>query len=942
MSRFRWLYILPIIWMIVSGLLYSAAPNLEQLVREHGQISIPGEYPSKIAKDILTENEGFDGSTILLVYHDSQGLSEEKLHQMEEKLNGMVAQLPQIPIERVVTPFDSDEQRELLISEDNTTLLGVLEVDLQFGEISHVREEIINVAKIDGMELLLTGSELIEEDVMISSEEGLARTEIITVLFLLIILFIVFRSVAAPFVPLITVGASYILSVALVSFMVDLFHFPVSNFTQIFIVAILFGIGTDYCILLLNRFKEELIKGENRTEAMKKTFRAVGPTVFYSALTGFIGFGAIGFANFAIYQSAVGVAVGIVVLVFAIWVWVPICMLLLGEKLFWPIRGQLENKENRFWGFLGKLSILRPGWTLVVLSLLILPMILTYNNQTSFNSLEEIDNRFDSVRAFHLVANQFGEGKTFPVKVVFENSDEWNTQEMLPYVELITRELLKINGVAEVRSATRPQGEQVEEFRIPPLVKEISIGLGEVNDGLGEIVTGIEEMANAVSESERELNASISDLHALVDGTEELRSGTAELATGLSKVQQGVAESAVGAAELQQGVSDIHLHLEQLAVNPYLPGEVTASLHQLAFGLQDVSDGLNSLAAGLTEAEEGQSQLVGATNDVQAGMVEVNEAQEEILAGYIEMRDGMAELATSLNELATGITEIEEGLEEINALVNEIALQPANPLEGFYVPKEVLAEEELDAVWETYLTPNKKVASFDVILAINPYSNEAMELVTTVEERVQIAVKRTPLEEERFSVGGLPSSNRDLSMVSDDDFFRTATIMLAGIFIVLIILLRSFIMPIYIIASLILTYLTSISFTEWLFVTVLGYTGITWAVPFFGFVMLMALGVDYSIFLMGRFSENVLDQDIPAAMMHAMKQIGTVILSAAIILAGTFGAMMPSGVLSLMQIGTLVLTGLLIYAVIMLPLFIPMMVTLFGDKNWLPWKGPKQ
>ncbi|WP_198153456.1 MMPL family transporter [Thalassobacillus sp. C254] len=70
-----------------------------------------------------------------------------------------------------------------------------------------------------------------------------------------------------------------------------------------------------------------------------------------------------------------------------------------------------------------------------------------------------------------------------------------------------------------------------------------------------------------------------------------------------------------------------------------------------------------------------------------------------------------------------------------------------------------------------------------------------------------------------------------------------------------------------------------------------------------------------------------------------MGQIGTVILSAAVILAGTFGAMMPSGVLSLMQIGTLVLTGLLMYAVIMLPLFVPVMANLFGNHNWWPFKN---
>jgi putative drug exporter of the RND superfamily len=101
--------------------------------------------------------------------------------------------------------------------------------------------------------------------------------------------------------------------------------------------------------------------------------------------------------------------------------------------------------------------------------------------------------------------------------------------------------------------------------------------------------------------------------------------------------------------------------------------------------------------------------------------------------------------------------------------------------------------------------------------------------------------------------------------------------------------------------------------------------------------MLMALGIDYSIFLMDRFNEY---KEVPVkeALIHSMKNMGTVVISAAIILGGTFGAMLPSGVLSLLQIATVVLTGLFLYAFIVLPLFIPVMVRLFGKNNWWPFK----
>jgi len=88
---------------------------------------------------------------------------------------------------------------------------------------------------------------------------------------------------------------------------------------------------------------------------------------------------------------------------------------------------------------------------------------------------------------------------------------------------------------------------------------------------------------------------------------------------------------------------------------------------------------------------------------------------------------------------------------------------------------------------------------------------------------------------------------------------------------------------------------------------------------------------------MERFNEYK-TKDIQFAMTESMKNMGSVIMSAAVILAGTFAAMLPSGVLSLLQIATLVLTGLLLYALVVLPLFVPVMVKLFGSANWFPFK----
>ncbi|RNA70240.1 MMPL family transporter [Alteribacter keqinensis] len=929
------IYILPLMWIAAAVFLFLQAPNMDELVRERGQASIPEEYPSQTADQIMKENEGTTGETVLVVYRSETSLTEGELERIEETLTEVGPDIGGFQVHEVVTPFDSEESEDLLLSEDGTTILAFVQMDMDFSDVAAIRDDLAAELESPGVDTLISGSSVIEDDVIISSEEGLATTEVITVIFVLIILLLVFRSLAAPLVPLVTVGASYVVSVGIVSYLIDSFNFPVSNFTQIFIVAVLFGIGTDYCILLLNRFKAELIEEKgNRFSAMKRTFKAVGPTVFSSALTGFIGFFAIGFAGFDLYRSAMGVSIGIIVLVAAIWVWVPLAMLLLGEKLYWPSRAGLKPKPSRTWGALGRFAVFRPGWTLVLLGLLIIPAILSFDNATSFNSLDEIGSEFDSVEAFQVVEEKFGEGDMFPATVTLANDEPWDTQTWLPYIEALTRELEKIDGVKEVRSATQPNGEIVDAFRIPVIAEEVADGLNETNNGIEDIQEGLEQLAGELRES-----GSTEGLEELQTGSEGLAEGARDLESGLNEMEGATRSSADGARELGDGVQNIQNGLADAA--NALPPEIAAELETLIGGLLEIEENLSQLSSGVAELASAQNELGTGAGELAGGADEIATGQREVAEAFSDVEDGFREIADALEEINDGLGEIQEGLREMEDVLSEIASQPQNPMEGFFVPEEALASDDFNNVWDNYTTPNRLVTTIDVVFELNPYSNEAMDTIDVIEERTRMALKGTQLEGTPVAVAGLSSINRDLQTISNDDFFRTATIMLIGIFIVLVVLLKSLVMPVYILISLILTYFLSVSFTEFFFVTILGYSGITWAVPFFGFIMLMALGVDYSIFLTARFQEDIKNNvDIKETILYSMEQIGTVVLSAAVILAGTFGAMMPSGVLSLMQIGTLVLTGLLLYAVIMLPLFIPVMIVLFGEKNWWPGKRP--
>src|SRR5699024_7045654 len=195
----------------------------------------------------------------------------------------------------------------------------------------------------------LTGTNNIQDQINTSINEGLKTTEVITVILILGILFLVFRSVVTPFVPLLLVGLSYIFSQGIIALLVKYADFPVSIYIQPFLVALLFGIGTDYCILLLNRYKEELGKDQSNFDAVLNTFKNGGRTILICAITVLVGFAALFFVEFSLFKSAVGIAVGVLCLMIVLFTLLPTLLLVIGGKVFWPSKNTAGHKDSALW-----------------------------------------------------------------------------------------------------------------------------------------------------------------------------------------------------------------------------------------------------------------------------------------------------------------------------------------------------------------------------------------------------------------------------------------------------------------------------------------------------------------------------------------------------------------------------------------------------------------
>src|SRR5690606_31063443 len=112
----------------------------------------------------------------------------------------------------LLTPFDSEQAEAQLASDDGTTYLTQISVDQNQGELKDVRTHIREAVQADGIDTYLTGAGLISDDFSSSTQDGVKKTELIAVIFIVLILIAVFRSPVVPFISLLGVGVSYLVS----------------------------------------------------------------------------------------------------------------------------------------------------------------------------------------------------------------------------------------------------------------------------------------------------------------------------------------------------------------------------------------------------------------------------------------------------------------------------------------------------------------------------------------------------------------------------------------------------------------------------------------------------------------------------------------------------------------------------------------------------------
>ncbi|MFZ4189127.1 MMPL family transporter [Streptomyces pseudogriseolus] len=185
-------------------------------------------------------------------------------------------------------------------------------------------------------------------------------------------------------------------------------------------------------------------------------------------------------------------------------------------------------------------------------------------------------------------------------------------------------------------------------------------------------------------------------------------------------------------------------------------------------------------------------------------------------------------------------------------------------------------------------------------------------------------------------VGGYTAQQVDTQRTASDDRTLIVPIVLAVILLILVLLLRSVLVPVLLVATVALNFLATLGVSALVFEHLFGFSGTDASVPLYGFVFLVALGVDYNIFLMSRVREEALTHGTRQGVLRGLTTTGGVITSAGVVLAATFAALMVIPLAFLVQIAFIVAFGVLLDTLVVRSLLVPALVIDIGPKAWWP------
>ena len=524
--RTKWLVI--VVWIVAVFALSPLGGKLADATRDETASFLPAGAESTRVQELLKDRFPGGETTIgLIVYKRDGGLTEADRAKIARDAQRVDDAIPVTQPAQV--PFSSDAPPGL-VSENGEAAYTVVTVPLNFDRVADWGKETRDLVGDGGggLQVYVTGDLGLWADFEEVFGEVDTRLLLATVLLVLVLLGAIYRAPLIAIIPIVVVGLAYQVATAFIYLYADAGNTVNSNSTGI-LVVLMFGVGTDYCLLLVSRYREELHRVEDKHAAMARALRRAGPALLASGCTVIAAMLVLLLADTGSTKSLGPVsAIGVASVLLAGLTLLPALLTAAGRKGFWPRSSAVAcqpdvdlAQRQGLWRRFGDRVLQRPGLALAATTALFALFtlgLLAYKEDYSIGGF--FKKSVESVEGFDVLAESFPQGALAPTSILVLR-DDGEARVSNADLAAVRRRVEGIDGVASVSEPQRSEDGEIGRIEVTfgddPYSEAALARVDTLRDRVRDLPGGATALVGAGSAVQQDFNdAAARDLRVIV------------------------------------------------------------------------------------------------------------------------------------------------------------------------------------------------------------------------------------------------------------------------------------------------------------------------------------------------------------------------------------------------------------------------------------------
>jgi RND superfamily putative drug exporter len=473
------------VWLLAAILIVSLSPSLSSVESNDQSSFLPKGYESveaiNLAKKLSPQSQ--DGTDIVVFQSKSgQALSAADQQTIKDVVNNISNQ--HLPHVQSVTTSSQELAPNKKVQLAQVTYSGNSQDTDTINAVKTVRDGLNKQLQGTGVTAATTGEESISFDTQDQSNRALKIVSIGTLLLVLFLPAFVFRSPFAGLLPIVSVGIVDSIATALIADAAKIFNFVVSQQLSVIFTVVLFGIGTDYILFLLFRYRERLRTGKHDRAAVSFALSRAGLAILSAALVVITSFSALFFAKFGIFHSmAPGLVICVGVMMLAALTLIPALVAIVQEKVFWPSKAwKSKSMEPTVSKNIGGIIAKYPGRVVaLVITVLVILSAFALGYKPDFSSFSQPPKNTVSATGYNALTSAFPAGVLDPTQVYISSSNRLTDADLKP----LTQALKGATGVSSVAPAEFSKNGEIAMVAVT--LKEDPSSVKAINDVAGPI-----------------------------------------------------------------------------------------------------------------------------------------------------------------------------------------------------------------------------------------------------------------------------------------------------------------------------------------------------------------------------------------------------------------------------------------------------------------------